>query len=209
MIHCEKMDIPQEHLNPAVQAFGLQVVVALIKRIAEQYPGIPWVSVGCGNAAVESQSGFKWHLVDPAPLSWLNSHGLREPYLPVNSSSTRELIEKEPALVNNCVLFLNWPLPNDSTYDIEAVQLLNPVAVLSITELWLGGNGGAGSRGLHEWRQRGEYRMVFDATLVQDNRCQMDMRLSWYQRDNSQVLNIELPTVYRSYIPLHEECTIQ
>jgi hypothetical protein len=59
-----------------------------------------------------------------------------------------------PNLVRNCVLMLNWPEPNNHSWDIESIQLLQPTAVILVVDcVWntLGCAGGAGSYALHKW----------------------------------------------------------
>jgi hypothetical protein len=145
------------HINPdvclsrGVTSLGADLVIKTLQNLHQAYE-VPIVSVGCGLAAIEYLSKLMcWRLVDPDPLSWqIFKEKPDHPFLPVNYSSVDELIAKEPSLIHNCILFLNWCEPNESEYDYEAVIKLKPLAILTIIEVY-GGNGAAGGEKFYEW----------------------------------------------------------
>jgi len=94
------------------------------------------VSVGSGNGRIEravnaayrerypASSDLNFVLVDPDP----QFDGI------VDFDYVDDLIEKRPAIVGNCVLFIIWPMPvgqNDG-YDIDSIRKLQPRAVLIV-----------------------------------------------------------------------------
>jgi hypothetical protein len=108
------------------------------------------VSVGCGNGVYEKRlrnAGLDVILVDPKPESWVSYPVDENTYLKPDYSYVRDLVENMPEIVGNCTLFLCWPSPNGSTYDIEAVKLLNPLFVVTFYETI----GGAGGEIFHSW----------------------------------------------------------
>jgi hypothetical protein len=111
------------------------------------------ISVGSGNGVQEHYLSVVLKrsiiCVDPDPESF-------EPYpdtgffqIP-DYDDVKLLIKFKPELINNCILFLNWPAPNNSFYDIEAIELLKPKGILLIYESL----GGAGGSKLQKWIQQ-------------------------------------------------------
>lgn len=97
----------------------------------------PIVSVGSGNQLVENHAGWTYPGLNIITVDNFSSNfckGLRVADYP----TVEKLLEARPELVGNCVLLLIWPEPNKSTYDYEAVQLLNPLNVLILYERTLG-----------------------------------------------------------------------
>jgi hypothetical protein len=108
----------------------------------------PIVSVGCGPGLYEAETlklnpRLDFIMVDPDPRSFENV----EPKLAIDAATVPDLIKTRPELVGKCVLLLIWPNPNESTYDYQAVELLNPVAVVTIYEA----KGAAGGDQFHCW----------------------------------------------------------
>jgi hypothetical protein len=93
------------------------------------------ISVGSGHADTEfsfmERNKKEIICIDPSPFS----HGRFGSVL-VNPKYdyVDELIKNEPDVVGNCHLLLIWPLPNESTYDIEAVEKLKPLSLVIIYE---------------------------------------------------------------------------
>jgi hypothetical protein len=105
----------------------------------------------------------------------------------IDYNSCDELINNNPAIIGNCILFLNWCLPNCSTYDFEAIIKLKPIAVLSIYEDYDGSNGSAGGKMFYDWTKNNtdyhlkeEYSLYADKYHNNDDEL-MDIRISWWQ----------------------------
>lgn len=120
---------------------------------------LPIISIGSGNGVAEKmiQDQFKSHrviCVDPVPESFTTygddiNQCIRPHYATVN-----DLIAKEPALVNRCVVVLIWPLythPNKTRhqlpYDIEALVKLQPWG----TYIFYDYTGASGSGSIIRW----------------------------------------------------------
>jgi hypothetical protein len=72
---------------------------------------------------------------------------LVEPHYSMCFSYVKDLMETHPELVGNCSVFINWPEPSNSEYDIESIKLLKPRHILTICET----TGSAGGRKFLEW----------------------------------------------------------
>lgn len=199
-----------QYYNKAVSAFGVEVIVKWLEEITKQYPGKRWVSVGCGNCAVESLVKVDWLLADPDPLSYA-SDGLDKPFLDVQYKDVNELLQANPEIKNDCLLFLNWPPPNKSRFDLEAIEVLCPLAVFATTELYHG-NGGAGGKEFYNWRADDVYNIIAEARLgnydIRGERVELDIRMTWWQQPCLPLINTDLPKKYVSQIQLKEQCCI-
>jgi hypothetical protein len=114
------------------------------------FPGKVVVSVGSGNGTYEYElmkSGIEIICVDPAPESYLE-YPSDDKYIKPHYSLVDDLIKSQPQLVSNCVLFLNWPAPLKSTYDIESIEKLKPLGIVIVYETLIKA---AGGNRLHEW----------------------------------------------------------
>lgn len=111
------------------------------------------VSVGSGGGELErllAELGVReLTCVDPKPGSWPGSGvkaSVGEDMAPA-FASVADLLKARPEDKGACVLFLGWPFPNESCYDIEAVQLLEPTSVVSVMSM----DGAAGGTELLSW----------------------------------------------------------
>jgi len=126
-----------------------------------------------------------------------------------------ELISTKPTIVGHCVLFLNWAEPNSATYDRDAIEMLQPVAVVALTELFDSGHGGAGSELFHNWREMQCYALVKEARAddgeeIRSVASHLDLRLTWWQRrDQPPQSTGTLRDLYASHIRLNQDCVIQ
>lgn len=149
--------------NPAIWSFGLDAVCDTLVQFCRAYPDLPLVSVGCGMALVEryarSHVRSEFFLVDPRPFSYYTGidkgacHQLIVEYgMPATHSYTRELVATNPCIAtgNQCLLLLNWCDYGMNDYDMEAVRLLKPRAILAIVDT----TGSAGSRQFHDFLDR-------------------------------------------------------
>jgi hypothetical protein len=145
-------------MNPAIGVFGIHRVISVLIGLCRSEPEMPLVSVGCGAGLLEA-GGKKnvknpFFLVDPAPSSYypklknfdevVNTCGL-----PTTHSSTQQLIEQHPELVDHrALLLLNWTgCEEEDDYDVEAIGLLKPKAIMIVYET----TGIAGSPALHKF----------------------------------------------------------
>jgi hypothetical protein len=144
----EAPDVPQ--LNKAIRLLGIELVHKYIDIILKQVclnKYDPIVSIGSGNGHVERliehETGLDIICVDPVKVS----HRNQVLYKTSRYDSVNELLFENPELVSNCVTFINWSTPNDSTYDYEAVKALNSEHILIIFE----STGSGGGKLLHKW----------------------------------------------------------
>jgi len=131
-----------------------EAIASYLNRLPKE---LPIVSVGCGPGTAEWKlqnqfgvTGRTWFLVDPHPESFEKypTDGSPE-YQRANVDRVKTLLNTHSELVDNCVLFLPWPSPNDDSgcYDVEAVMLLRPKAIVIVYE----SVGYAGSSDMHAW----------------------------------------------------------
>ncbi len=148
------------------------------------FPNVPIISVGSGTGEDEFKLqkllNKKIITIDPGLLSpdekfdekkcimplfptvkkMLESHA--EYYKKDNkNSTTKDNTKKEDAcndlpleIINNCCLFINWPMPNKTNdkvaqYAIDAIRILNPISIVIVYEI----TGAAGDIHLHAWLQ--------------------------------------------------------
>jgi len=128
---------------------GEQSLVEAVR--AAQLPGIPLVSVGSGNGVTERQVGeaLKTDVICVDPDSFSYAPESENGMLP-DFPHVEALLEKKKELVGDCLLMLVWTDPNDSTYDVEAIELLRPRSIVVVCEI----TGSGGSSALHEWMQK-------------------------------------------------------
>jgi len=139
--------VADDSFYTGVRRFGIDWSVRHLLEFARAHPG-ELVSVGSGCASLEWAafgSDARCICVDPkvAPGTRL------APLAP----SVGELLERRPELVGRATLLCNWCLPNDSAYDMEAVELLKPPAVLALIERFHGSYGAAGGRRFHAFTE--------------------------------------------------------
>lgn len=147
-------------ISKGVRSFGIDVVTNALEQLVKKY-NVPVVSVGCGLAAIESLTmdkmrGYrnKWVLVDPKPLSYEFRRMPNRTFEHIDYATVGDLVKEHPEIIGKCTLFLNWCLPNESTYDYDAIKQLNPQCILSIFEVYRGSNGSAGGELFYKWFSR-------------------------------------------------------
>ncbi len=117
------------------------------------------ISVGSGHADTEfsfmERNKKEIICVDPFPYS----HGsFGSVLVKPKYDYVDDLIKNEPDVVGNCHLLLIWPLPCDSTYDIDAIEKLKPLSIVVIYDP-TGSSGGTEFlyyKWLFNWREEGE-----------------------------------------------------
>lgn len=132
-----------------MDAFPIDVVATFLRAFPEE---LPIISVGSGSgeteyALKERLPNRRFILVDPDPESWTKYPKEHTRYLKPDVDTVDTLIQNMPELVANCVLFLPWPLPDECSYDYEAVCLLRPKGIL----LGFESIGASGGLLLHCW----------------------------------------------------------
>jgi hypothetical protein len=155
--------------NKGIKSFGHNEVVQILRDFYYKYSAnnqFKIISIGSGSGSIEHYSKLDWILVDPNPSSFHNNNQeviLLQPHF----SYVDELIENNPSIVGNCLLFLNWCDPNDSEYDYEAIIKLKPIAIMSIYETFEAGPGGAGGEKFILWTEENkDYQLVKHYSLA-------------------------------------------
>lgn len=146
--------------NPAIISLGIEVVRSTLFHFCDLYPKLPLVSVGCGSALIErsvrSLTKNEFIMVDPAPNSYYKmthfENHVKEFGLPIDYAYTKDLAYKRPELTvgRACLLFLNWCSPGEDDYDLEAIRILKPRAILVIIDT----KERAGSKQFHAFQNK-------------------------------------------------------
>lgn len=132
--------------------------------------------------------------VDSNPMSFC-SNNLKEPFLAPKYKNVEELIQHKPKYVGNCIVLLIWCSPHesacddsssdestsdestsdestsiesirvDSIYDVQAIELLNPISFVTLADFDENKNGCAGGEKFFKFLQTQEtkeatYRLV-------------------------------------------------
>ena len=190
----DEVDNFEKLFNIGIKSFGYENVVDIINSFYKKY-NLPIVSMGSGTGIIEylakkKNNKIDWICIDndstmnfpPSANQYIN-----QPLMNIDYNSCDQLIEATPSIVNNCVLFLNWCEPNESTYDYEAIIKLKPIAVLSIYEIFRGQNGAAGGEMFYNWTNdnsdyhlKEDYYLYADEFHADDDEL-MNIRIGWWQ----------------------------
>ena len=129
-----------KQFNYAIDALGINTVLQYFETLYENIGNLKVVSVGSGSGYVEKRIENKFNksiiCVDPKKVSTDDELLKCSQY-----NTVVDLLLDKIDLNSNCVLFLNWPTPCESTYDYEAIKLLNPNHVIIIFESTGSGGG--------------------------------------------------------------------
>jgi len=164
-------DIFEKLFNVGIKSFGYENVIEFLAK--KKTKDINWICID----------------INDNPLDFPTSANqyINKPLMKIDYNSCDQLINDNPDIVENCILFLNWCLPNDSYYDFEAIIKLKPIAVLSIYENFDGMSGAAGGEMFYNWIQNNtDYHLKEDNKLyadmyhIDDDEI-MDIRISWWQ----------------------------
>ena len=146
--------------NLGIRCLGTDIVYRYINDFSKHYKK-PIISIGSGGAQIEydtqQQFNVNWICVDPEPQSFIGQgcvqieHNNPSVLIKPAFKTVQDLVKENPEYIDNCIIFLNWCNPNKSEYDYEAIQLLKPIAILTIYERFLGGNGAACGEKFHQW----------------------------------------------------------
>lgn len=167
--------------NLAIQALNFDIIQTYFEVLSKYYSNrhkpIYFISLGSGYAQLEFK--FKdiinWICIDPNPTSYKCSPNIIEPYIQPHYKSIKECIDSINTVVNNCVLLLNWmpPTTKQSEYteqfEKEAIELLQPLSILSLFEKFENNNGSAGGYYFHS---------IFDEALSIKQRLDYSTQIS-------------------------------
>ena len=172
---------------------------------------MPIVSIGSGIGAIEyianNKYNMDWICIDinnnPIHFPLSANKYINQPLMKIDYNSFDELIKNDPSIVGNCILFLNWCLPNESTYDYDAIIKLKPKAVLSIYEVFNEANGCAGGQMFYDWTiNNNTYHLKEMYKLYHDNYNEdedekNDIRIGWWDMNSKDdTVVISLPCMY-------------
>ena len=129
----EKLKVQERRfLSEGIRRLGLNALKNFVSFIPSN---IPLVEVGSGNGFVarclSETRKDKIICVDPLikHCDPATCGGLQPDF-----ATVKDLIKTSSHLIGKCALLLNWPYPNESTYDIESVQILQPRFLLVVYE---------------------------------------------------------------------------
>jgi hypothetical protein len=184
--------------NIGIKSYGYKNVVDIINSFYNKYK-LQIISIGSGVGAIEylakqNNEHINWICIDinnnPIDFPSNAKNYINKPFMNINYNSCDELISNNPSIINNCIVFLNWCLPNDYHYDFEAIIKLKPIAILSIYEDYDEGNGAAGGEMFYNWTKNNndyhlkeEYSLYADKYHHDDDEL-MDIRIGWWQSNN-------------------------
>lgn len=167
--------------NPAVKRIGVQNVLNRIKAL-DDFCNLPIISVGSGDGSLEIlyDNIYSRNIIciDPDPQSYFQWDKHFRIYKPPKERYVENYIKKHPDIIEHCVLLLNWCLPNDSTYDWEAICDLKPCGVASIYETFMGENGAAGGEQFYYKFIRGHPDYVNVHTVSAPSSDGMNVKMS-------------------------------
>jgi hypothetical protein len=198
-------ELNNEHIlnkffNIGIKSYGYQNIINIIKDFNDHY-NLNIISMGSGTGIIEYLStlnnNINWICIDidnnPIDFPSTSKEFIQKPFMKIDYNSCQELIKNNPSIVGNCILFLNWCLPNDSTYDYDAIIQLKPIGILSIYEIFNDISGAAGGEMFFNWTQyntdynlKEEYYLYADKYHADDDEL-MDIRIGWWQSNKLDV----------------------
>jgi hypothetical protein len=145
--------------NEKISALPYSITKAYLAAVCALHDIHHIVSVGSGNGRMEhlleQENDFKGQTficVDPEPESYSKFHAteVRKPeYATVKdliADHSNAAFREKPLKGSTTCLFLNWPSPSASVFDIEAVESLQPAFVVMVYEQF----GGAAGQEMHK-----------------------------------------------------------
>lgn len=153
------------------------ILSAMMNHI-DDISSLPIVSVGSGCGHLEaslihhSNQSLKIITIDPDPYSFPVPSRIKYETLMPQFASVDDLINDQPSIVSQNILLLAWPTPIDSTYDYDAIRLLQPVKIISIYELL----GAAGGNPFHGFLSSISDSLSKNPSMITQSDCEMTMK---------------------------------
>ena len=134
------------HLNKAIQHIGMYLVSKYFEELYKTCNNLQVISVGSGDGFVERllEKDHSKEIICVDPIKYNKDP---EEYKTSTFNDVDHLLTTSPTYKNNCMLFLNWSTPNNSSYDFDAIQKLKPNHCVIIFE----STGSAGGKNLQKW----------------------------------------------------------
>jgi hypothetical protein len=191
--------------NYALSSFSINFIVHVMEVFNKFYSGVKHISIGSGVGLLEfmyeRQTGLTVSCIDPNPMEWTfgSTPSLARQSRPLKApeyTTVDDLISK--ARPESCTLLLNWCYPQEEyrSYDLDAIQKLNPLAFLVIFEQF-GEGGSAGSMQFHRFlRRTTAYKCVH---LICLDKSKKNINIQWWQKVDLPLPEvIEIPDVVES-----------
>ena len=124
-----------------------EVFANYLKAASDPNLTIVIISGDIGKLEYELKYDYGIHnmiLIKPEPAD--EDYPVQGKYLAPDYTTVADCLNANPELKNNCIVFLLWT-STTLTYDIEAINILEPIAVVLFYEV----RGCAGSDALHSW----------------------------------------------------------
>lgn len=146
-------DALEYYCSPGFRALAPINGLSTLATYMQPLTNYPIISVGSGSGYVEKwledNHNYQLILVDPIDPDSKECFAPVPKHLSKKSSydDSSDLVADKPDIISNCNLFLNWPEPNDDSYDYDAIMLLKPHTIIICCEV----SGSSGSKKLLAW----------------------------------------------------------
>jgi hypothetical protein len=209
--------------NMCIQSYGIEESIKIVATFCLSYTDggrpPPIISVGSGTAELEylvqtaTSNKIEWICVDPNPTSFILQG--KKIFIEPAYKYVDDLVRSRPDVVGKCLLFLNWCSPGNSEYDMEAVKLLQPAAILTTIDFHNGGAGAAGGFLFHSFLKSKSYNTMFSTKLyykpltpgsvidIEGETIALkpyELKFIWLQNPKLYMNKVSLPTTYESKI---------
>lgn len=126
------MELNVDYLSGPFFHFPKQCWDFVVEALQKLSPNLPIVSVGSGNGYLEQllHNEFperEFLCVEPVFNGWLSLPDEELGMKPVCATVDDSTLDH---VVGNCVMLLFWPSPNANGYDVEAIERLQPEALI-------------------------------------------------------------------------------
>lgn len=155
-----------------IHQIPFEEIISYFRCILSQHD-LPIISVGSGDGSVEYKldQELKTDIICVDNSSGMFEDPIKYEFIKTPKYKTVEdLIDKESELVEKNILFINWPYPNISTYDLDSIYLLKPKFIIIVYDC----TGGAGSLYLHKWFSFLEQDIPFYEFHISETKIEFD-----------------------------------